>query len=132
MLFVAFPLMLLTFFPLLLIFISLICMFLVMFLFGFILYGLLAFCTWVAISILLLGKFLTIISANVFSYLFFFSSFSEIPIIQMLVPLMLSSFLFIPLNFGVCSPLVGLDRYLVKASWLGETQVCVSISGRTV
>ena len=118
MLFVAFPLMLLIFFPLLLIFVSLIHMFLGMFL---------SYPVWDSLGFLHLGgyfhslvrKFLTTISANVFSYLFFFSSFSEISIIQMLVHLMLSSFLFIPLNFRVCSPSLGLDQCLVKVSWLG-------------
>ena len=88
--------------------------------FSLILYGtLLAFCTWVAISIPLLGNF-WLQSLQMFSHtFFFFSSFSEISIIQMLVHLMLSSFLFIPLNFRVCSPSLGLDQCLVKVSWLG-------------
>ena len=73
------------------------------FLLGFILYGTL--CTswiWLTISFSMLGKFSTIISSNLFSYSFFFSSFSGTSIIQMLVNLIssqgslrLSSVLFI-------------------------------------
>ena len=73
-----------------------------LFLFGFILYGTLcASWTWVAISFPMLGKFSTIISSNIFSDPFFFSSSSGTPIVQMLVHLMsqtslrLSSILFI-------------------------------------
>ena len=58
--------------------------------------------TWVAISFPMLGKFLTIMSSNIFSDPFSFSSSSETPIIWMFVHLMLSqislrlsSFLFI-------------------------------------
>ena len=61
-----------------------------MFLLGFILYR--TFCPswiWVTISFPMLGKFLTIISSNVFSDPFYFSSFVT-PIIRMLVLLMLS------------------------------------------
>ena len=66
-------------------------MYLGVFLFGFIQYGTLcASWTWVAISCPLLGKFLTIISSNIFPDPFFFSSSSGTPIIQMLVCLMLS------------------------------------------
>ena len=58
---------------------------------GFILYGTLcASCTWVTISFPMLGKFSTIISSNIFSDPFFFSSSSGTPIIQMLVCLVLS------------------------------------------
>ena len=78
-------------FSLNLIFVSLINMYLAMFLLGFILYGTLcASWTWVAISFPMLGKFLTIISSNIFSDPFFFSSSSGPPIIQMLMQLMLS------------------------------------------
>ena len=57
---------------------------------GFILYGtLLASWTWVAISFPILGKFLTIISSNIFSCLFLLSS-SGIPMIRMLGCLTLS------------------------------------------
>ena len=84
-----------------LIFVSLINMCLGIFLLGFILYGTLwASWTWVAISFSMSGKFLTIISSNIFSYPYLFSS-SGSPIIWMLVhlvlsqrPLRLSSFLF--------------------------------------
>ena len=59
------------------------------FLFGFILYGTLwDSWNWVAIYFPLLGKFSTIISSNIFSYLFFSSPGT--PLIQMLVCLMLS------------------------------------------
>ena len=58
---------------------------------GFILYGTLsASWTWLTISFPVLGKFSTIISSNIFSDPFFFSSSSETPIIQMLVHLTLS------------------------------------------
>ena len=70
---------------------SLISMCLGMFLLGFFLYGTLcASWTWLAISFSMLGKFSTIISSKIFSYPFFFSSSSGIPIIQMLVCLILS------------------------------------------
>ena len=73
------------------IFDSLINMCLGMFLLGFILYGnLCASWTWVTISFPVLGKFSTIISSNIFSDPFFFSSSSGTPIIQMLVRLVLS------------------------------------------
>ena len=78
-------------FSLYLIFDSLINMCLGMFLLGFILYG--THCaprTWLAISFPILGKFSTIISSNIFSVPFFFSSSSGSPIIRMLVHLMLS------------------------------------------
>ena len=61
------------------------------FLFGFILYGTLcASWTWLTVYFPMLGKFLSIISSNIFSDPFFFSSSSGTPIIQMLVHLMLS------------------------------------------
>ena len=78
-------------FSLNLIFVSLINMYLGVFFLGFILYGTLcASWTWVTISFPMLGKFLAIISSNIFSHPFFFSSFSWTPIIQMLVHLVLS------------------------------------------
>ena len=78
-------------FSLSLIFANLITMCLGLFLLGFILYGTLCTSwTWVAISFPMLGKFLTIISSNIFSFPFFFSSSSGTLIIQMLVHLMLS------------------------------------------
>ena len=46
--------------------------------------------TWVTISFPMLGKFSTIITSNIFSDPFFFSSSSGTPIIRMLVCLMLS------------------------------------------
>ena len=56
---------------------------------GFILYGsLCASWTWLTISFSMLRKFSTIISSKIFP--FFFSSSSQIPIIQMLVHLILS------------------------------------------
>ena len=92
---------------------SLINMCLGVFLLVFILYGTLcASWTWLTISFPILGKFSTIISSNVFSVHFFFSSSSETPIIQMLVPLMLSqrslrlsSILFILFSF-FCSAVI--------------------------
>ena len=61
-----------------------------MFLLGFILYGTLcASWTWLAIFFAMLGKFSTIISSKTFSCPFFLS-FSEMPIIQMLVHLIWS------------------------------------------
>ena len=61
-----------------------------MFLLRFILYEtLLAFLNWVANSFPILGKFLTIISSNIFSYPLILSSSSQTPMIQMLC-LMLS------------------------------------------
>ena len=71
-----------------LVFVTLISICLGMFLFGFILYGTL--CASWTISFPMLGKFSTIISSKIFSYPFFFSSSSGTPIIQMLVPLILS------------------------------------------
>ena len=69
-------------FSLNLIFVSLINMCLGAFLLGFILYRTLCTSwTWVAISFPMVGKFLTIISLNIFSDPFFFSSFSGTPII---------------------------------------------------
>ena len=78
-------------FSLYLIFDSLIYMCLGMFPLGFILYG--AHCaswSWLTISFPILGKFWTIISSNIFSDTFFFSSSSGTPIIGMFVHLMLS------------------------------------------
>ena len=89
MLLVAFPLLLLIFFVFNLI--SLISMCLDVFLLGFILYG--TFCaswTWLTISFPKLGKFSSIIFSKIFLHPFFFSSSSGTPIIQMLVPLILS------------------------------------------
>ena len=61
------------------------------FLIGFILYGTLcASWTWVTISFPMLGTFSTIISSNIFSDPFFFSSSSGTPINRMLVCLMLT------------------------------------------
>ncbi|XP_004273873.2 intraflagellar transport protein 25 homolog isoform X2 [Orcinus orca] len=81
-----------------------------MFLFGFILYGTLyASWTWVTVSFPMFGKFSTVISSNIFSEPFFFSSSSGIPIFRMFVNLMLSqrslrlsSILFILFSF-LCS-----------------------------
>ena len=57
---------------------------------GFILFGTIwVSCTWVIISLPILGKFSTIISSSIFSWSFFLSS-SETPMIQMLGPLTLS------------------------------------------
>ena len=65
-------------FSLNLIFLSLINMCLDLFLLEFILYGTLCTsCTWVTISLPMLGKFLTIIFSNIFSGPFFFSSSYE-------------------------------------------------------
>ena len=91
MLFIVFPLLLLIFFSLYLIFDSLINMCLGVFLLRFLLYGIL--CTswaWLTISFPTLGKFSTIISSNIFSVSFFFSSSSGSCIIRVLVHLMLS------------------------------------------
>ena len=77
-------------FSLNLIFVSLISMCLDVFFLGFILYGTLyASWTWMTISFPMLGKFSTIMSSNIFSDPFFFSS-SGTPTIQMLVHLVLS------------------------------------------
>ena len=77
-------------FSLYLIFDSLINMCLGLFLLGLILYGTLCTSwTWLTISCPILGKFSTIISSNIFSAPFFFSSSSGTPVIQM-VRLMLS------------------------------------------
>ena len=74
-----------------LIFVNFISMCLGIFLLGFILYETLcASWTWLTISFSMLGKFSTIIPSKIFSYPFFFSSFSGTPIIQMLVLLILS------------------------------------------
>ena len=71
-------------------FVSLIIMYLHMFVLGFYLYGTLwATWTWLIISFSMLGKFSAIISSKIFSYPFFFSS-SGTPIIRMLVHLILS------------------------------------------
>ena len=97
-----------------LIFASLISMCLGAFLLGFILYGTLcASWTWLTISFSMLGNFSTIISSKIFSYPFFFSSSSVIPIIRMLVCLIffqrslrLSSVLFILFTLFCSSELI--------------------------
>ena len=74
-----------------LIFDSLINMCLGMFLLGFILYGTLCTSwTWLTISFPMSVKFSTIISSNIFSDPFFFSSSSGMPILWMLLHLMVS------------------------------------------
>ena len=81
------------------------------FLLGFILCGTLCVSwTWVTISFPMLGKFSTLISSNIFSDPFFFSSSSGTPIIQMLVYLVLSqmslrlsSIIFILFSLFCCS-----------------------------
>ena len=74
-----------------LVFVSLISMCLGVFLLRFMLYGTLcASWTWLTIPFSMLGKFPTIISSKIFSYPFFSSSSSGTPIIQMLLPLILS------------------------------------------
>ena len=74
-----------------LIFINLISMCLGVLHLGFILFGTLwVSWTWVIISFPILGKFSTIISSTIFSWPFFLSSSSGIPIIQMLGHLTLS------------------------------------------
>ena len=71
--------------------VSLTTMCLGVFLLGFILYGTLyASHTWLTTSFFMLGKFSTIISSKIFSYPFFFPSFSGTPIIQILMHLILS------------------------------------------
>ena len=90
MLLVASPLLLFNILSLCLVFVSLISMYLGVFLLGFILYGTLcASWIWLTISVSLMGKFWTIISSKIFSYPFFFfsSSSSGTPIIQILVSL---------------------------------------------
>ena len=78
-------------FSLYLIFDSLINMCLGVFLLGLILYGTLcASWTWLTISFPMLGKFSTIVSSNIFSDPFFFTSYSGTSRIRMLVRLMLS------------------------------------------
>ena len=74
------------------IFVNLINMCLGVFRLGFILFGTLwVSWTWVIISFPSLGKFSTIISSSIFSWSFFLSSSSGIPMIQMLGRLILSS-----------------------------------------
>ena len=74
-----------------LIFVNLINMCLGVFCLGFILFGTLwVSWTWVIISFLSLGKFSTIISSSIFACLFFLSSSSGTPMIQMLGHLTLS------------------------------------------
>ena len=86
-----FPLAAFNIFSLYLIFVSLIKMCLGVFFLGFILYGTLcASWTWVTISYPILGKFLTIVSSNIFSDPFFFCSSSGTSVIRMLVHLVLS------------------------------------------
>ena len=90
-----------------LIFVNLINMCLGVFHLGFILFGTLwVSWTWVVISFPILGKFSTIISSSIFSWSFFLSSSSGIPMIQMLGhltlswrSLRLSSFLLIRFSF---------------------------------
>ena len=78
-------------FSLCLIFVSLINMHLGVFHLGFILFGTLwVSWTWVIISFYILGKFSTIISSSVFSWLFFWFSSSGTPMIRMLGRLTLS------------------------------------------
>ena len=84
-LFVVFPLSAFNICSLCLIFVHLINMCLWVFCLGFILFWTLwASWTWVAISFPILGKFSTIISSSIFSWPFFLSSSSGIPMIQML------------------------------------------------
>ena len=74
-----------------LVFVSLISMCLGMFLLGFLLYRTL--CTswaWLTISFSMLGKFSTIISSKIFSYLFLYSSLSATPVIRIFVHLIWS------------------------------------------
>ena len=74
-----------------LVFVNLISMYLGMFLLGFILYWTLyASWTWLTVSFSMLETFWNIISSNIFSHHFFFSSFSETHVIQMLLHLILS------------------------------------------
>ena len=74
-----------------LIFVSLISMYLGMFLLGFIVYGFLCTSwTWLSISFPVLGKFSAIISSELFSDPFFFSSSFGTRVIWMLVHLILS------------------------------------------
>ena len=96
-----------------LIFVNLINMCLWVFCLGFILFGTLwVSWTWVAISFPILGKFSNIISFNIFSCLFFWSSSFQTPMIQMLgfftlsqrslrlfVLISFNSFFFFPLCF---------------------------------
>jgi len=73
------------------VFVGLISICLGVFLLGFILYGTLCTSwTWLTISFSMLGKFSTIISSKIFSYPFFFSSSSGIPLIQMFIHLIFS------------------------------------------
>ena len=92
MVFVAFPLLLFIFFSLSLIFVSLIAMCLGIFLLGFILSGILCTSwTWVSISFPLLGNFFSYCLVRYFlRSLFYLSSPSGAPIMQILVCLMLS------------------------------------------
>ena len=92
MLFFRFSLAAFNIFSLNLIFFSLIYMCLSVLFLGFILYGTLCTSwTWLTISFPMLGKFSTIISSNIFSDPFFFSSSSGTPIIWRFVCLVLSS-----------------------------------------
>ena len=91
MFFVAFPLLLLNIFLFVWFFVSLINMYLGMFLLGFILFRTLwASWTCVTISFPMLGKFSPIMSSDIFSVSFSFSSSSGTCITQMLLHLMLS------------------------------------------
>ena len=104
-----------------LVFVSLVNMCLTVFLLGLILYGTLCVsCPWVTISFPMLGKFLTILSSNIFSDRFSFSSFGT-PIIWMLVhyifsqrSLRLSSILFI--LFSLFYPLTVISTILSSSS----------------
>ena len=108
MLFVIFSLAAFNNFFLSLIFVNLITMCLGVFLLGFILPGILcAFWTWVAISFPMLGKFLTVISSNIFPGPFSLSSLSGTSIMRILLCLMLfqrSLNLFSFLKFLFLSP----------------------------
>ena len=91
MLFVVFPFLLLIFVFLCLIFVNLINMCLGVFCLRFILFGTLwVSWTWVIISFPILEKFSTIISSGIFSWSFFLSSSSGIPMIRMLGHLTMS------------------------------------------
>ena len=103
-------------FSLCLIFVNLINMCLGVFHLGFILFGTLwVSWTWVIISFPILGKFSTITSSSIFSWSFFFSSFSATPMIQMLGcltlsqrSLRLSSFLLILFSFFLSASFISI------------------------
>ena len=90
--------------------ISLITMYLGVFLLGFILPGTLCFLDWLTISIPVLGKFSAIVSSNTFAGPFFLSSPSWTRVMQMLMCLMSSrrshrlfSFICLFFNISFCS-----------------------------